>query len=505
MTMMTRKALLIGLFLSSLCLSYAQEGTAVALSEKPKDTVKAPEKIPEKQLIDLMATAQIDSLWLASIKELETLVNSASSVSENPTSTSNPKDSLMVRLYRLDKKTIFDVAYHPSLESVIQLFLRDKRELMERVMYRSQYYFPLFEQELDAADLPLEIKYLAIVESALNPTAKSRVGATGLWQFMYATGKMHQLSVSNYVDDRQDPIKSTKAAVAYLKQLYRIFGDWNLALAAYNSGPGNVNKAIRRAGGKKNFWSIRPFLPKETAGYVPAFMASMYIFEYAESLGFEKPNNPLPLYATDTIQVKQWISFDQVSKLLKVEKQLVEDLNPSYKLGVVPYVKGQNFSLRLPVDAVGRYVANEDSIQGVVSAELAANQKKSPMLLEAEAPTRYTVRSGDYLGKIAEKYGVYVSQIKRWNNLNSNNISIGQKLLIYPRKFPKETTATAKSTPSNKLPPNKLYTVEKGDSLWSISKKFKGITFEDLKKWNAHLGSNIAPGTKVQLCDCKLN
>ena len=312
---------------------------------------------------------------------------------------------------------------------------------------------------------------------------------------MYATGKMHHLSVSNYVDDRQDPVKSTKAAVAYLKRLYGIFGDWNLALAAYNSGPGNVNKAIRRSGGKKDFWAIRPFLPRETAGYVPAFMASMFIFEYAEELGFQNRAIDTPLYATDTIHVKSWINFDQVSRLAKVDKEKVKQLNPSYKLDLVPYVKGSEFSLRLPLDALGRFVANEDSIYSVVAAEFKANKVKSPMLVEAEAPFRYSVKSGDVLGKIAERYGVYVSQIKKWNKLSSNTIRVGQRLMIYPRKFPKATS-------SSSSPSNKYYTVRSGDSLWSISKKLNGISFEDLKKWNAHLGSNIVPGTKVLLCNC---
>jgi len=472
----------------------AQEGTPIPLDQKFKDSIDSKDNTAPK-FEDLLATAHTDSLWLASIAEMIPLGKIASELKEIDHSDFK-KDSIMNRLALLDQKTIFNVAYHPSLESVIRSFLTDKRELMQRVIDRSKYYFPLFEQELDAEGLPLEIKYLAIVESALNPQAKSRVGATGLWQFMYATGKEHQLSVSNYVDDRQDPVKSTKAAVAYLKRLYNVFGDWNLALAAYNSGPGNVNKAIRRSGGKKNFWAIRPFLPKETAGYVPAFMASMFIFEYAEELGFQNRAIETPLYATDTIHVKSWINFDQISRLAKVDKEKIIQLNPSYKLGIIPYVKGSDFSLRLPVDALGRFVANEDSIYAIVAAEFNSQKAKSPMLVEAEAPFRYRVQSGDVLGKIAEHYGVYVSQIKRWNNLNSNTIRIGQQLLIYPKKFPKPVTA---STPSDA---KKYYTVRSGDSLWSISKKFNGISFEELKQWNAHLGSNIVPGTKVLLCNC---
>lgn len=488
-----RTLTVLGFFLLTSISLKAQEGTPVALDQKSKDSLKSKSEVAHN-FQDLLATAHTDSLWLASIAQMIPLGELASEL--EPVDHSDfKKDSIMSRLDLLDQKTIFNVAYHPSLESVIRTFLTTKRDLMQRVLDRSKYYFPLFEQELDAAGLPLEIKYLAIVESALNPKAKSRVGATGLWQFMYATGKMHKLSVSNYVDDRQDPVKSTKAAVAYLKQLYKILGDWNLALAAYNSGPGNVNKAIRRSGGKKNFWAIRPFLPRETAGYVPAFMASMFIFEYAEQLGFQNRSIEMPLYATDTIHVKNWINFDQVSRLAKVDKEKIQQLNPSYKLDIVPYVKGSEHSIRLPLDALGRFVANEDSIYSVVAAEFESNKAKSPMLVEAEAPFRYRVKSGDVLGTIAQKYGVYVSQIKRWNNLKSNTIRVGQRLMIYPRRFPKSTSSASNSK-------QKFYTVRSGDSLWSISKKFNGISFEDLKRWNAHLGSNIVPGTKVLLCNC---
>src|SRR5690606_13901135 len=216
-------------------------------------------------------------------------------------------DTLKARLKLLNQKTPFNIVYNPSLENVIRYFLTRKRDMMSRMLTISQFYFPLFEQELDNQNVPLELKYLAIVESALNPRARSRVGATGLWQFMYGTGKMYDLDVSSYVDERSDPINSTKAASLYLKKLHDIFNDWDLALAAYNSGPGNVNKAIRRSGGYKNYWNIRRNLPRETAGYVPAFLATMYIFEYAEEHGFTRQVTDRPYFETDTVHVKSTI------------------------------------------------------------------------------------------------------------------------------------------------------------------------------------------------------
>ena len=212
-------------------------------------------------------------------------------------------DTLRARLKELDSKTPFHISYNPTLETLIKKYLKLRKGPYERLMKLSQYYFPLFEEIFDREGIPLEIKYLAIVESALKPSAKSTVGATGLWQFMFSTGKYYDLEVSSYVDERCDPVRSTTAAAKYLKSLHKSFDDWDLALAAYNSGPGIVTKAIRRSGGYKNYWNIRPFLPSETAGYLPAFLATMYIFEYASQHGFDVPRHKMPIIKTDTIQV----------------------------------------------------------------------------------------------------------------------------------------------------------------------------------------------------------
>ena len=501
-------------------------GTSVYAQKKiTKDQYKAPVNIKEPQNLgpalsvkqqdslaktskyrDLAWTAQADKKWQASFAQEQGLAYLAESRLDDTTQTAQ-RQNLQERLKVLDKKTIFDVAYHPSLESVIHMFLTEKRDLMERMLFRSQYYFPLFEQELDAQGMPLEIKYLAMVESALNPTAKSRVGATGLWQFMYDTGKMYGLEVTNYVDERQDPVKSTQAAVRYLKKLHQIFGDWNLALAAYNSGPGNVNKAIRRAGGNKNFWAIRPYLPKETSGYVPAFLASMYIFEHAGPLGLKAAPLAVPRHATDTVQVKQWMEFGALAKELSVDSALIAQLNPQYKKQVIPYVEGERYGLRLPVEAVGRFVANEKQIYAQLKpAELARRAQVEAMVQAAPAVTRYKVRSGDFLGKIADKHQVTVKQIMQWNKLKSTNIAVGQSLIIHGKNsgasVAQNSTASTKAKAGSNQSDTEWYEVRPGDTLWSIAQRFKDISLDQIKQWNPQLGNNIQPGTKVKVCAC---
>jgi len=462
-------------------------------------------------LKDIEIAAKYDSLWMKELYESAALFddmhNEVVHLDHNlVTESTLNTDTLKLRLERLNQKTPFNVVYNPSLENVIKSFLVRKRGLIERMLTISQFYFPLFEQQLDNHDIPLEMKYLAIVESALNPKARSRVGATGLWQFMYGTGKMYKLDVSSYVDERSDPIKSTEAACLYLSKLYDIFGDWDLALAAYNSGPGNVNKAIRRSGGYKNYWNIRRNLPRETAGYVPAFLATMYLFEYAEEHGIKAQKVDRTYFETDTIHVKSLITFDQISELVGVGKDELKILNPSYKLNIIPYVKGKDYALRLPKAAMGKFVANEEAIYAHVNQQLKSKESPLPQLVKADDRIRYKVRSGDYLGKIAARYGVGVSQIKRWNGLRSNNLRIGQRLTIYSNKpitTPKTLSNSVKST-SNKasVAGAKVHTVQSGDSLWTISKKYPGISIENLREWNGISGNNLKPGTKLKLCDC---
>ena len=289
-----------------------------------------------------------------------------------------PTDTLKKRLAILDAKTPFNIAYNPALESVIKHYLKSRKRSTETLINRSQYYFPMFEEVLDKHNLPLEIKYLAVVESALKARAKSSVGATGLWQFMFSTGKQYGLEVSSYVDERCDPLRSTNAAAKYLASLYKTFGDWDLALAAYNSGPGNVTKAIRRSGGYQNYWNIRPFLPSETAGYLPAFLATFYLFEYADAHGFQVEKNQLPIIATDTIHVKQMITLDQVAEFTDTKIETLQHLNPSYKLDIIPVLETKTYTLRLPLAKIGEFVQNETQIYATAKAEFEARDKPLP-------------------------------------------------------------------------------------------------------------------------------
>jgi membrane-bound lytic murein transglycosylase D len=417
-----------------------------------------------------------------------------------------PADTLRKRLALLDQKTILDSRYNPSLESVIKLFLRTKRPLIEKMLLRSQLYFPMFEREFDALQIPLEMKYLAIVESALDPRAKSRVGATGLWQFMYGTGKMLGLEVNNYIDERQDPVKATKAAAVYLKKLYGMFGDWNLALAAYNSGPGNVKKAIKRAGGSKNFWVVRNFLPKETAGYVPALITTMYLFEHAADHGLRAPIVGLPPYMLDTLHLKKGISFKQLSKALSFPEEAISQLNPVYKLGIVPEIEGKKHPIKLPSASIALFISMQDSIYAQVATEMAASKKSFPTIQTSGVPLSYRVKNGDYLGKIAGKYKLKISDIKKWNKLKSNSLSIGQRLTLYPNNTtvqnsrPK-TSAGGQKAPSTPLE-EKTYVVANGDSLWSIAQRISGVSVDDLKKWNDIWDNKIKPGATLKLCNC---
>lgn len=406
----------------------------------PKTIVKTTSK--DTTIFDLQDISQAkvaDSLWLNELYSTERFEEVYGSITNMKYDVVDyeelPTEVLKQRLEDLNARTPFNVEYNPALESVIKGYLKNRRRTMGKLMALSDYYFPMFEQELDKHNLPLEIKYLAIVESALVPTAKSRVGATGLWQFMYATGKMFGLDVNSYVDDRSDPVKATEAACKYLKSLNKSFNDWDLALAAYNSGPGNVSKAIRRSGGYTNYWNIRNNLPRETAGYLPAFLATMYIFEYAEEHGFKSNGPVLPYVATDTVHVKKMISLKQVADVANIDLKVLEFLNPSYKLGVIPVVKDEVYMLRLPVDALGKFVNNEEAIYAYAKKEFDKREKPLDKVFTQSDRIRYKVRSGDYLGKIAERYGVGVSQIKRWNGLKSTKLRIGQRLIIYPKKM----------------------------------------------------------------------
>jgi len=450
-----------------------------------------------KNLSDLPEAAKRDEKWLKELYNnslFDTIYKSVAEMTYKPVDYPElSTDTLKARLARLNARTPFNVEYNEALESVIKSYLKHRHRSIEKLMGLSHFYFPMFEEEFANHDIPLEMKYLAIVESALKPRARSRVGATGLWQFMYGTGKEHGLEVSSYVDDRSDPIKATKAAAEYLNRVYRIFNDWDLALAAYNSGPGNVNKAIRRSNGATNYWNIRHNLPRETAGYVPAFLATMYIFEYAKEHDFKPERPDYQLVQTDTVHVKQMISLNHVSEATGINIEALQFLNPAYKLDIIPKIEGKTYTLRLPRSAIGTFVTNEDRIYAFAKAEFNKREKPLPELIKAESKIRYRVRSGDYLGKIARKYGVRVSQLKQWNGLRSNSLKIGQRLTIFPKNHgvtkpvqkPKKVINTAGK---------QVYKVESGDSLWSIAQKFPGVSVDNIKDWNDISGNKLKIG-----------
>ena len=306
--------------------------------------------------------------------------------------------------------------------------------VMSRVLSLAQYYFPMIEEELIKAELPVELRAMAIIESALQATAMSRVGAGGMWQFMPVTARAYGLEVNSMVDERFDPIKSTAAACKYMKDLYRMYDDWSLAIAAYNCGPGNVNKALARTGGNpKSFWEVYWHLPRETRGYVPAFIAASYAYAYHEAHNIKYAEPPMPI-AVDTIQVTRLLHLEQVSSTIDVTFDAIKLLNPQYKLDIIP-ATNKHYALVLPTNRVTDYITQQDSIYAKDSIFLkeyinpTAVQKKI-----AEATTIYRVKKGDTLGAIARRYGVTTKQLMTWNNLKSaNRLSIGQRLQINKR------------------------------------------------------------------------
>ncbi len=440
---MIRKTLTLGVFmLVGLHFSVAQNGPASTIpAQSLKDFANASLFADEKKLSysipDLRVAFEYDSLWLEELVKARALFSSGLPNADGAVHSELKTEALKQRLATLNQKTPFDLVYSPILEREIARYLRGEATLIRKMIDLSAFYFPLFEEELDKANLPLEVKYLAIVESALDPKAESYVGAKGLWQFMYPTAKMFGLEINNYVDERMSPVKSTKAAVAYLKQLYGIFGNWDLALAAYNSGPGNVSKAIRRSGGYTNYWNIRPYLPKETADYVPRFYAIMYLFEHAEAHNLGVSSVRRTYFETDTIHIKETVSFEQLSNRIPLTEEQLSLLNPEYKLKLIPYQANQPRPLRLPKAAMGQFISAEAALYAEAKKAHEGKEKPLPELINAPERVRYRVQPGDALSLIAKRYGVQVSQIKTWNNLKSNTIRVGQRLTVYPKRYPK--------------------------------------------------------------------
>ncbi|OJU56203.1 MAG: hypothetical protein BGN96_14885 [Bacteroidales bacterium 45-6] len=345
-------------------------------------------------------------------------------------------DSVYInRLYALP--TLMEMAYNQVTRAYIDMYTSRKRTQVEYMLARGKYFFPIFEQALDKYNVPLELKYLPVIESALSPTALSRAGASGLWQFMAPTGKRYDLEVNSLVDERRDPIKASEAAARYLKDMYRIYGDWNLVIAAYNCGPGNVNKAIRRSGGKRDYWEIYPYLPRETRGYVPAFIAANYVMNYY------KYHNLCPLEysereTTDTIHVNKSLHFEQISEVLNIPIEKIREMNPQFKNDVVPG-EFRNYAVCLPATRVCDFISNQDSIYAYRADGFLVHRKIVNYATAAESDfvtktVYHSVKRGESLAEVARRYGVSSSELKKWNRLRSNKVKPGRRLAIRMRE-----------------------------------------------------------------------
>ena len=327
------------------------------------------------------------------------------------------------RMALMAARSPIDFRWNPVVHSRIAFYASKRRNHLGKMLGRAPAYFPMFEEALDRHDLPLELKYLAVVESGLNPQAKSHAGARGLWQFMYATAKYQGLRIDSYIDERRDPLRSTEAACLYLNRLYELYDDWFLALAAYNAGPGNVNRAIRRSGGEKDFWQIRFYLPRETRNYVPAFMAVAYLMEHHLEHNIY-PIEPEPFHGVfDTVMVNQVLRFDQISEVLHLDESAIAHWNPMYRMQIIPATEAA-WPLVLPMEQIPGFLAFQDEM-------LYVRPELTPEIVFVPEPVTYQVKSGDVLGKIAAEFGVTVKQLKEWNDISGSMIRVGQKLMIH--------------------------------------------------------------------------
>lgn len=430
-------------------------------------------------------------------------------------------DSVYIK--RLGKiPSLIPLSFNKIVKKYIQLYSNKRRKQVELMMGLSEYYFPLFEEILDKEGMPQELKYLPIIESALNPKAFSRAGASGLWQFMYSTGRMYKLDINTFVDERCDPIKATYAAVKYLKDMYQIYGNWHLVIAAYNCGPGNVNKAIRRSGDKKNYWDIYYRLPRETRGYVPAFIAAIYTFNYYKEHNLYPNDSKLPV-ACDTLMIDESLHFDQVATVLNLDKKQLRELNPQYRADIIPG-DIKPYALKLPMRYTAEFIDNQDAVFAY-KKDFYFNQRDKvvnprdryrkyvPVTPKGKAKIYHKVKSGDAVGLIAAKYHVRSADLRYWNNIRRNLIKVGQRLIVYVPKskasYYKRISGTAykkssaKSTPRKKFVYDKnyiYYTVRKGDNFWTIAKKYPGVSNYDIMNLNSiKNASSLRVGQKLKI------
>lgn len=401
------------------------------------------------------------------------------------------------RLSRLPR--VIDLPYNQTVRSCIDLYVNRKKGLLRYILGMADFYFPMIEQTLDANALPIELKYLAVVESALNPKALSRVGASGLWQFMLPTGKSCGLEINSLIDERRDPKKSTIAVCKYFKQLYAIYGDWHLVLASYNCGPGNVNRAIRRAGGKSDFWAIYPYLPKETRMYVPLFIAINYAMNYHCDHNICPIESSMPA-VTDTVMINKTLHFQQISEILNLDIEQIRSMNPQYTRDIIPGNVAPQV-LNLPLLQTYSFVDKEDTIYVHKAEELLAYIKEESKVKEK---ITYKVQANETLYTIANQYGITAKDIRGWNKLNTNKVAKGTRLTLYINNgglsfvnlSDKGNPVSAKEESKSK---NNLYKVKSGDSLYLIAKKYPGVSTKDLQAINNLENEAIRPGQLLKI------
>ena len=423
--------------------------------------------------------------------------------------TSNVPDSVFLKRLA-DMNAYITLPYNETVKNYMILYSEKMPSKMAIMLGLADYYMPIFEETLNKYNMPEELKYMAVIESALNPIAVSRAGAKGMWQFMHTTAKSYGLKINSYVDERLDPFKSADAAARYLQDAYRIFGDWNLAISSYNCGSGNVNKAIRRAGGSTDFWSIYDYLPRETRGYVPAFVGAMYAFRYYKEHGLVPQVVDMPAHV-DTFEIHRNLHFAQISELVGVPMDMVRELNPQYIHDVIPGNEA-TYILRLPSQYTSAFIDHQDSVytyraQELFSPATLQNLRTTSSSSGGSTQVTYVVKRGDYLGKIASQNHVTVAQIKSWNNLRSNTVRIGQRLVLYRGgSAPATSTASSSSSSSSSKSSSAAassgdyttYTVKRGDTLFKIAQKYAGVTTSDIMKLNG-IGSDIKAGQKLKI------
>jgi membrane-bound lytic murein transglycosylase D len=539
-----------------LALLTTSAGAIAQIPAKPNTTEKDQNTLPVDSVDSKMTEKMInENLNMLVSDKLDSLVNTwyiknAFSYDANEFNTLPEEiktylpDTVYVnRLQSID--SFLPLPYNETVRNFIGLYTIRKRELTSIMMGLSNYYFPIFEEALERYQLPHELKYLPIIESALNPKIVSRAGASGLWQFMVGTGKLYGLEINSYIDERNDPIKASDAAARYLRDLYAIYGDWHVVIAAYNCGPGNINKAVRRNGGKQNYWDIYYSLPRETRGYIPVFIAASYVMNYCKE-HLLKAAEPKFKTVTDTIEIHNYLNFEQLAAVMNISVEEIRQLNPQYRRDVIPARPDKPYLLKLPSESISSFIDNQNQIFAYNRDKYFPNNQLVPLKGRGRSTkgsssspsspagmneSTYVVVAGDNLGSIASKYRVTVNDLKEWNNFRKKTLQIGQRITVYapgkpqkskasevekPKTEPQTTAAVqteAKAVSSDSAIPGVklttesvasadyiLYTVQSGDSLFTIAQKFPGITDADLKAFNNIRNvRGLYPGQQIKI------